>query len=83
MVSGYIVLPLTIKFTFHTSNLGAGATSTSTGTNTKYDKTCKIICFWMLDPYLDPHLLCRSGSKEPLIMRIRADPDLHNNLQLV
>jgi len=57
--------------------------TTSTSTNTKYDKTCKIICFWTLDPDLDPHLLCRSGSKEPLIMRIRADPDLHNNLQLV
>jgi len=39
--------------------------------------TCKIVCFWTLDPDLDPNLLCRSGSKEPLVMRIRADPDPH------
>jgi len=30
-----------------------------------------------MDPDLDPHLLCKTNSKEPIIMRIRPDPDTH------
>jgi len=31
--------------------------------------------FWTLDPDLDPHILCGSGSKKSLIWQIPADPD--------